>query len=134
MSKVVYSKERQQKKNSDTGFKLCAVFCALSFLVVTYYVGYVNLGKKMTDTGLRIARLDNEINEMRRSRDLTKSELEQVRSVSYVEKKLAENDIHLRKTRKDHTVILSKPAGIDRMNEETAPLAGKPQEGRTAIR
>lgn len=132
--KVVYSKARQQKKGPDTGFKLCAIFCALSFLVVTYYVGYVNLGKKVTDTGLRIAKLDNDINEMRRDRDLTKSELEQVRSVKYVEKKLAENDIHLRKTRKDHTIILSKPAGIDRENDESTPLAGKPQEGRTATR
>ena len=132
--KVVYSKAKQQQKGPDTGFKVFALFCALSFLVVTYYVGYVNLGKKVTDTGLRIAKLDNDINEMRRDRDLTKSELEQVRSVKYVEKKLAENDIHLRKTRKDHTIILSKPAGIDRESDEATPLAGKTQEGRTATR
>ena len=134
MPKVIYNKQKTGKRKSNVGVKLCAVFCALAVIAVTYYVGYVNLAKKTTDTGLRIAKIDSEINDLRLQRDLTQSELEQVKAVNYIEKKLAENNIHLRKTRKDRTVILSKPLAIDKENEEDSKLAGKPLEGNAALR
>lgn len=134
MSKVIYNKKKAVREKSGVGVKLCAVCFALSVVAVTYYIGHVNLAKQTTDTGLRIARLDRDINELLRQRDQTRSELEQVRSVKYIEQKLAENKIHLRKTRKDHTVILSKPLAIDKEYEEESKLAGKPLEGNAALR
>ena len=134
MSKVIYNKQKNAGRKSDAGVKLCAVFCALAVVAVTYYVGYVNLAKKTTDTGLRIAKIDSDINDLRLQRDLTQSELEQVKAVNYIEKKLAENNIHLRKTKKDHTVILSKPLAIDTDFNEESTLAGKPLEGNAALR
>ncbi|MBR4466411.1 hypothetical protein IKS38_07575 [bacterium] len=134
MSKVIYSKQKAASKKSDAGVKICAVFCAVAVVAVTYYVGYVNLAKKTTDTGLRIAKIDSEINDLRLQRDLTQSELEQVKAVNYIEKKLAENKIYLRKTRKDRTVILSKPLAIDTDFKEESRLAGKPAEGNAALR
>ena len=71
MSKVIYNKQKTGKRKSDAGVKLCAVFCALAVIAVTYYVGYVNLAKRTTDTGLRIAKIDSEINDLRLQRDLT---------------------------------------------------------------
>lgn len=134
MSKVIYNKQKTASKKSDAGVKICAVFCAVAVVAVTYYVGYVNLAKKTTDTGLRIAKIDSEINDLRLQRDLTQSELEQVKAVNYIEKKLAENKIYLRKTRKDRTVILSKPLAIDTDFKEESRLAGKPAEGNAALR
>jgi hypothetical protein len=135
MSKVIYNKKKTaSKKSESSGVKLCAVFCALAVVAVTYYVGYVNLAKRTTDTGLRIAKIDSEINDLRLQRDLTQSELEQVKAVNYIEKKLAENNIHLRKTKKDRTVILSKPLAIDTDLNEKSKLAGKPREGDAAVR
>lgn len=134
MPKVIYNKKKTSRGKSNAGVNLCALFCALAAIAVTYYVGYVNLAKKTTDTGLRIAKIDSEINDLRLQRDLTQSELEQVKAVNYVEKKLAENNIHLRKTRKDHTVVLSKPLAIDKDIEEDSRLAGKPTEGNAALR
>ena len=135
MSKVIYNKKKTaSKKSESSGVKLCDVFCALAVVAVTYYVGYVNLAKRTTDTGLRIAKIDSEINDLRLQRDLTQSELEQVKAVNYIEKKLAENNIHLRKTKKDRTVILSKPLAIDTDLNEKSKLAGKPREGDAAVR
>ena len=134
MSKVIYNKQKTASKKSGAGVKICAVFCALAVVAVTYYVGYVNLAKRTTDTGLRIAKIDSEISDLRLQRDLTQSELEQVKAVNYIEKKLAENKIYLRKTRKDHTVILSKPLAIDTDPKEESRLAGKPAEGNAALR
>ncbi|MBP5627610.1 hypothetical protein J6X96_05535 [bacterium] len=134
MSKVIYNKQKTASKKSDAGMKACAVLCALAIVSVTYYVGYVNLAKKTTDTGLRIAKIDGEISDLRLQRDLTQSELEQVKAVNYIEKKLAENKIYLRKTRKDRTVILSKPLAIDTDYKEESRLAGKPAEGNAALR
>ena len=134
MSKVIYNKQKTASKKSGAGVKICAVFCALAVVAVTYYVGYVNLAKRTTDTGLRIAKIDSEISDLRLQRDLTQSELEQVKAVNYIEKKLAENKIYLRKTRKDHTVILSKPLAIDTDPKEELRLAGKPAEGNAALR
>jgi hypothetical protein len=134
MSKVIYNKQKTASKKSGAGVKICAVFCALAVVAVTYYVGYVNLAKRTTDTGLRIAKIDSEISDLRLQRDLTQSELEQVKAVNYIEKKLAENKIYLRKTRKDRTVILSKPLAIDTDLKEESRLAGKPEEGNAALR
>ncbi|MBQ7555729.1 hypothetical protein IJS98_04665 [bacterium] len=134
MSKVIYNKKKNAGRKSAAGVKLCAVFCSLAVIAVTYYVGYVNLAKRTTDTGLRIAKIDSDINDLRLQRDLTQSELEQVKAVNYIEKKLAENNIHLRKTKKDHTVILSKPLAIDTDFNEESNLAGKPLEGNAALR
>lgn len=134
MSKVIYNKQKTASKKSGAGVKICAVFCALAVVAVTYYVGYVNLAKRTTDTGLRIAKIDSEISDLRLQRDLTQSELEQVKAVNYIEKKLAENKIYLRKTRKDRTVILSKPLAIDTDFKEESRLAGKPAEGNAALR
>ena len=83
---------------------------------------------------MRIAKIDSDINDLRLQRDLTQSELEQVKAVNYIEKKLAENNIHLRKTKKDHMVILSKPLAIDTDFNEESNLAGKPLEGNAALR
>ena len=88
----------------------------------------------IVDKDLRIAKIDSEISDLRLQRDLTQSELEQVKAVNYIEKKLAENKIYLRKTRKDHTVILSKPLAIDTDPKEESRLAGKPAEGNAALR
>lgn len=134
MSKVIYNKQKTASKKSGAGVKICAVFCALAVVAVTYYVGYVNLAKRTTDTGLRIAKIDSEISDLRLQRDLTQSELEQVKAVNYIEKKLAENKIYLRKTRKDRMVILSKPLAIDTDLKEESRLAGKPAEGNAALR
>ena len=134
MSKVIYNKQKTASKKSGAGVKICAVFCALAVVAVTYYVGYVNLAKRTTDTGLRIAKIDSEISDLRLQRDLTQSELEQVKAVNYIEKKLAENKIYLRKTRKDRTIILSKPLAIDTDPKEESRLAGKPAEGNAALR
>ena len=91
------------------------------------------MSKKKADVQLRIASLDFEIASLRRDRDFTKSELEKVRAVDYVEKALAENGIHLRKTKLSRIVNLQKPVGIDTERNESQNLAHS-QKGKEAAK
>ena len=124
MPRVIYSKQNAKKSEGpNMNFKLCAIFCALLFLVVVFCLGLINASKKKADVQFRIANLEYEIVSLRRDRDFTKSELEKVRAVEYVEKALQEYGIHLRKTKLSRIVNLQKPSGIDQERKEEQQLA-----------
>lgn len=135
MPRVIYTRpKREKEKGLSLNFKLCALFCAALLLAVTFCFGLINMSKKKADVQMRIANLEYEIVGLRRDRDFTKSELEKVRAVEYVEKALTENGIHLRKTKLSRIVNLRKPAGIDVDNNENNRLAGGPQGRESANR
>ncbi|MBO7435814.1 hypothetical protein J6U76_07495 [bacterium] len=124
MPRVIYSKQNAKKSEGlSLTFKLGAFFCALLILVVVFCFGLINMSKKKVDVQFRIANLEYEIVSLKRDRDFTKSELEKVRAVEYVEKALQEAGIHLRKTKLSRIVNLQKPSGIDQEKNEEQTLA-----------
>ncbi|MBR5901967.1 hypothetical protein IKZ40_06420 [bacterium] len=135
MPRVIYSKQNAKKPEGPSlTSKLCAIFCALLILVVVFCLGLINMSKKKVDVQFRIANLEYEIVSLKRDRDFTKSELEKVRAVEYVEKALQEAGIHLRKTKLNRIVNLQKPSGIDQERSEEQKLASGEALGESAKR